>query len=79
MRIIIQRPYFSIHSNYRDVGTMRVYPCGDSHVSVEIWADHDSENGIDRAMENGMMADLTVEQAKQLRDMIDKAIGELDE
>jgi len=78
MRLLIQRPYLSVHSNYPDVDTMRAYPLGGSTIAVEIWAADMPEEGI-KYMENGMMADLSLEQAKQLRDMLDEAINKAQE
>lgn len=74
MRIYIQRPYLSIHSNYNGVDTMRAYPVGHK-ISVEIWAADMPEEGI-MYMENGVDADLTLDQAEELRDMLTKAINE---
>lgn len=74
MRLLIQRPYLSVHSNYDGVDTMRAYPLGGNTIAVEIWAADMPEEGI-KYMENGMMADLSLEQAKQLRDMLDEAIN----
>lgn len=74
MRLLIQRPYLSVHSNYPGVDTMRAYPLGGRTIAVEIWAADMPEEGI-KYMENGMMADLTLDQAEQLRDMLDEAIN----
>lgn len=74
MRLLIQRPYLSVHSNYDGVDTMRAYPLGGSSIAVEIWAADMPEEGI-KYMENGMMADLTLDQAERLRDMLDEAIS----
>lgn len=75
MRIFIQRPYLAIHSNYDSVHVMRAYPSG-KEITIEIWAGDMPEQGI-RYMDNGVMADLTMDQAIQLRDLIDKAIQEM--
>ena len=72
MRMMIQRPYLSVHSNYDGVDTMRAYPVGDS-VTVEIWAADMPDEGI-KYMENGIMANLTLEQASYLRDILTEAI-----
>ena len=79
MRIYVQRPWFTIHSNYDGVDTrwMKAYPRGDT-ITVEIWAADMPEEGI-KHMENGMMADLTLEQAEHLRDMLDEAIAKAKE
>ena len=75
MRIYIQRPYLSIHSNYGNgVDIMRAYTSGD-RIVVEIWAADMPEEGI-KYMENGTAADLTLDQAEELRDMLTKAINE---
>lgn len=74
MRLLIQRPYLSVHSNYPGVDTMRAYPLGGSTIAVEIWAADMPEEGI-KYMENGMMADLSLDQAEHLRDMLDEAIN----
>ena len=44
-------------------------------IAVEIWADGHKEADIDRWMENGMTADLTLEQAKKLHEMLGEAIS----
>ena len=74
MRLYIQRPWVTIHSNYPNVGIMRAYPSR-TIVTVEIWADGHEEAGIDSWMENGMTADLTLEQAKKLHKMLGEAIS----
>lgn len=74
MRLYIQRPWVQIHSNYPSVGIMRAYPSG-ACITVEIWADGKKEVGIDPWMENGMTADLTLEQAKKLHEMLGEAIS----
>ena len=74
MRLLIQRPYLSVHSNYDGVDTMRAYPTGGDTIVVEIWAADMPEEGI-KYMENGMMADLTLDQAEQLRDKLTEAIN----
>lgn len=74
MRLMIQRPYLSVHSNYDGVDTMRAYPMGGDTITVEIWAADMPEEGI-KYMENGMMADLTLDQAEQLRDKLTEAIN----
>lgn len=53
---------------------MRAYPIG-ACIAVEIWADGHKEAGIDDWMENGMTADLTLEQAKKLHKMLGEAIS----
>lgn len=80
MRLYIQRPYLTIHSNYPEVDTtfLKAYPSG-KEICVEIWAKGNKELGIDRWMENGIQADLTLEQAKKLRDLLDKAIQDVEE
>ena len=79
MRIYMQRPYLMIHSNYPEIDSscLRAYPYGKG-VCVEIWAEHNKELGIELGMTNGIQADLTLEQAKKLRDLLDKAIGEVE-
>lgn len=74
MRLYIQRPWVSIHSNYPSVDIMRAYPSG-TRIAVEIWAGEKKEVGIDAWMENGMTADLTLEQAKKLHEMLGEAIS----
>ena len=74
MRLYIQRPWVSLHSNYPSVGIMRAYPSG-ACIAVEIWADGHKEADIDDWMENGMTADLTLEQAKKLHKMLGEAIS----
>lgn len=74
MRLYVQRPWVQIHSNYPSVGIMRAYPSG-ACIAVEIWADGKKEVGIDPWMENGMTADLTLEQAKKLHEMLGEAIS----
>ena len=74
MRLYIQRPWVQIHSNYPSVGIMRAYPSG-ACIAVEIWADGKKEADIDAWMENGMTADLTPEQAKELHEMLGEAIS----
>lgn len=74
MRLLIQRPYLSVHSNYNGVDTMRAYPTGGDTIVVEIWAADMPEEGI-KYMENGAMCDLTLNQAEHLRDMLDEAIS----
>lgn len=74
MRLYIQRPWVQIHSNYPSVGIMRAYLSG-ARIAVEIWADGHKEADIDRWMENGMTADLTLEQAKELHEMLGEAIS----
>ena len=74
MRLYIQRPWVQIHSNYPSVGIMRAYPSG-ARIAVEIWADGHKEADIDAWMENGMTADLTLEQAKKLHEMLGEAIS----
>lgn len=74
MRLYIHRSWVQIHSNYPSVGIMRAYQSGTS-IMVEIWADGHKEAGIDSWMENGMTADLTLEQAKKLHEMLGKAIS----
>ena len=75
MRLYIQRPWVQIHSNYPSVGIMRAYPSGACIAAVEIWADGHKEADIDAWMENGMTADLTLEQAKKLHEMLGEAIS----
>ena len=54
MMLYIQRPYLSIHSSYRcGVGNMRAYRSG-SMITVELWATHDPEYGIEKGMTNGV-------------------------
>lgn len=74
MRLYVQRPWVQIHSNYSSVGIMRAYLSG-ARIEVEIWADGHNEEGIDAWMENGMTADLTLEQAKKLHKMLGEAIS----
>lgn len=74
MRLYIQRPWVQIHSNYPNVGIMRAYQSG-ACIVVEIWADGNKEADIDPWMENGMTADLTLEQAKKLHAMLGEAIN----
>lgn len=77
MRLFIQRPWVSIHSNYPSVHNIRVR-CNPSRetptVTVEIWAGKDEEQGIDSFMENGIMADLSLEQAESLVSKLQEAI-----
>lgn len=74
MRLYIQRPWVQIHSNYPGVNIMRAYPSG-TQIEVEIWAKGDKRADIDDWMENGMTANLTIEQAKKLHAMLGEAIS----
>lgn len=78
MRLYIQRPWVQIHSNYPSVGIMRAYPTC-SRIMVEIWADGNKEADIDDWMENGVMADLTLEQAKKLHEKLGEAISKAED
>lgn len=73
MRLLIQRPYLSVHSNYNGVDDTRAYISGDK-IIVEIWAADMPEEGI-KYMENGAMCDLTLDQAEHLRDRLDELIS----
>lgn len=81
MRIYVQRPWFSIHSNYPDVDTIRVRCFGEATpenrkcIDLEIWASGDPSTGLDSWMENGVMCYLTPEQAEDLRDKLTEAIN----
>lgn len=75
MRIYIQRPYLSIHSNYPTVETIRAQCQGRGTIRLEVWAGDCPEEGI-KYMENGITTNLTLEQAEELAANLNKAIEE---
>ena len=68
MRIFVQRPYLNIHSNYDKIKTIRVRNL-DTVINLEIWADNPDW------LENGVIADLDIEQAENLAYQLTRAVS----